>query len=348
MGRIQAFLRSSLSTEAYVLLLGGVVGGSIVGAIAYAFLRIKQQRPLRVVIMAAAVATGLIYTRLMSTGDATIDAVERVHFVTYGLVAVLFYRAWRHAGDSSMLVLPMLCGFAVGTLDEWLQWFIPYRVGEMHDVFLNFTALACGTMFAVALEPPASFTASLSSDGWARIGLGMAFMVLIFGGFVGVVHVGYELHADGIGRFGSRYTAFGLQAHQRDRATRWVSHPPIGISRLSREDQYLDEAYWHVRERNRLWDAGDINGSFRENLILERFFVPVLDLPTYISPNGTRWAAEHRADAAARSTPAAEYVSAAAPHPIFYWSKTLYWTAVGLIAVICAAPALRRRFRTDR
>lgn len=348
MGRIQAFLRSSLSTEAYVLLLGVAVGGSIVGAILYAFLRIRERRLVRSLIMAGACATGLIYTTLMSTGDPTIDAVERVHFVTYGLVAVLFYRVWRQAGDPSTLILPILCGLAVGTLDEWLQWFIPYRVGEMHDVLLNFTALVCGTMFALALQPPPAFTLRPRPDTWQRLGSVAAVVLLIFGGFVGVVHLGHELHVPELGRFLSRHTTAELDSAQQDRNARWAVAPPIGISRLSREDQYLDEALWHVRERNRLWDAGDATGAWHENLILERFFVPILDRPTYVSKDGTRWPPEHRAEAQSRATARADYVSQAAPYPILLWNKSAYWMGLLVIAVLCAAPALRRASRTDR
>ncbi len=83
------------------------------------------------------------------------NAVERVHFVEYGLVAFLFYRVLaRQAGDASIVVLPLLASFTVGTFDEWLQWFIPVRVGEAHDVFLNLAAIVCGLLFALALQPP--------------------------------------------------------------------------------------------------------------------------------------------------------------------------------------------------
>ena len=149
-------------------------------------------------------------------------------------------------------------------------------------------------------------------------------------GFISSVHVGYDLIAEGIGRFKSHHTVAELDALQQDRAARWITEPPIGIPRLSREDQYLDEALWHVRERNRLWDAGDVTGAWHENLILERFFVPVLDRPTYVSPEGTRWPPAHRADAESRRQPLpAPFVSAAEPRVILLWNKTLYWLIVG-------------------
>ena len=338
MGQLQSLLRSSLSTRAYVLLLGGAVSGAIVAAIVGAFMRITGHRSRRIALMAAALLVGAAYIAVMSTGDATIDAVERVHFVEYGLIALLFYRVWRRAGDVSAIVLPLLCGFIVGTFDEWLQWFIPYRVGEMHDVFLNLTALACGVLFGIALEPPVPSPFRLTVTGMKRVGFVLATTILVFAGFVSSVHVGYTHDVEGLGTFQSQHTIDELNGLQADRAARWKAEPPIGIRRLSREDQYLDEALWHVRERNRRWDAGHFNAAWHENLILERFFVPVLDSPTYASPNGTRWPAGHRADAQLRVTaPATPFVSAAAPRTIYSWSKFLYWTAAIAAGLLCAA-----------
>ena len=340
MGQLQSRLRASVSTRAYVMVLGAVVAGAIVAAIVAAFIRIKGHRARRVAAMGAALALGLAYTTAMSTGDPMIDAVERVHFIEYGLIAVLFYRVWRRAGDLSTIVLPLLCGFIVGTLDEWLQWFIPYRVGEMHDVFLNLTALACGVLFGIALEPPPSFSWRSHGRAPARIGVAAAAAILVFAAFVSSVHLGYTLDVAGIGRFESQHTADELNASQADRAARWRTAPPIGIARLSREDQYLDEGLWHVRERNRRWDEGDITAAWHENLILERFFTPVLDSPSYVSPDGTRWPPEHRADAEARKTSVTAFVSSAAPRAIYSWPKAAYWLAVGILALLSALPAV--------
>jgi hypothetical protein len=342
MGQLQTVLRSSISTRAYVVLLGVAVAGAVITAVVVAFTRIKAYRGRRIAAMAAALGLGFAYTSVLSTGIPEIDAVERVHFVEYGLIAVLFYRVWRRTGNVSTIVLPILCGFIVGTLDEWLQWFIPYRVGEMHDVVLNFTALVCGTLFGFALEPPPSFTWRPGPGGWSRVGAGAAAAVLVFGAFVGVVHLGHVLEVGGIGTFASRHTVAELDALQRDRADRWLTDPPLNIPRLSREDQYLDEGLWHVRERNRRWDADEITAAWHENLILERFFAPVLDRPSYVSANGNRWPAEHRGDAQARAVPDPAFVSQAETYPILTWSKPLYWSMVVLAAVtLLVAPRFR-------
>jgi hypothetical protein len=74
----------------------------------------------------------------------------------------------------------------------------------------------------------------------------------------------------------------------------------VAIRRFSREDQYLSEGLWHVQRRNEAWQRGDVAAAWRENLILEKFFAPVLDAQTYASATLHRWPAEQRAEAASR------------------------------------------------
>ena len=72
--------------------------------------------------------------------------------------------------------------------------------------------------------------------------------------------------------------------------------------------------------------------AWRENVILETFFAPVLDNPTYASRTGLRWPAEQRADAARRTARmVGPYESDAEPYPIYTWPASFFWT--GLIAV---------------
>ena len=357
MGQLQSFLRRSLSTQNYVLLFGVGVLVAVGLAIAMAVTRIRDRRGERFALLAIALLLGGSYMWATGTPYAEVNAVERVHFVEYGLIAFLFYRAGlprrslgeggRAAGDLSMLILPLLAGFMVGTLDEWLQWFIPVRVGEAHDVFLNLVSLMCGVLFAIALQPPASFTPRLAAASFKRVGLGAAIVWLVFATFVSQVHLGHSIDVQGIGRFHSHYTADQLDALSRDRAERWRSDPPKTLKRLSREDQYLDEGLWHVRRRN----VVEVDEAWRENLILERFFVPVLDTATYASPNGNRWPAEQRADVATRiGAVPIEFVSAAEPYPIVAWPNAIYWPAVIAIALLLAGAASAlgwRVLRTD-
>ena len=41
------------------------------------------------------------------------------------------------SGDGSIIVLPILAGIATGILDEWFQWFVPVRAGEIRDIHVR-------------------------------------------------------------------------------------------------------------------------------------------------------------------------------------------------------------------
>jgi hypothetical protein len=105
------------------------------------------------------------------------------------------------------------------------------------------------------------------------------------------------------------------------------------LRRRSREDQYMNEAIWHVQRRNEQWEAGRIFESWRENRILERFYAPVLDTPSYISRSGHRWPAAQRADAEGRAQDEGRvYVSDANRESIYLWPPAALWT-VAILAV---------------
>ncbi len=277
--------------------------------------------------------------------------VERVHFIEYGLIALLFYRIWKSAGDSSTVILPALAGLLVATLEEWFQWFIPNRVGEARDVLLNLAAIACGLLFSVGADPPARLRLRPAGPGaQQRIALGAAVVGLVFATFVATVHVGYPIHDPTAGTFRSRYPRERLVALSQDRAARWRTDPPLTLRRISREDQYLDEGLWHVRRRNEAWADGDYAKAWHENLILEGYFAPVLDTSTYAGRSGHRWPADQRADAQRaeeRHTDAAHgplqavpYVSDAEPYPLLTVSKRSYWLGVAVIVAALLAISL--------
>ena len=353
MGQLQSFLRRSLSTRNYVLLFGVGVLAAVGLAILIAFVRIRERRAQRFALLVIALVFGGSYMWWTATPYPEVNAVERVHFVEYGLIAFLFYRAGlprrslgeggRSAGDPSIVILPTLAAFTVGTFDEWLQWFIPFRVGEAHDVFINLAAIVCGLLFSLALQPPPECSSRLRAESWRRIGVTSAIVWMIFAAFVSQVHLGHSVEIADIGRFKSHYTEQELNDLQGDRGVLWKTRPPVKMQRLSREDQYLDEGLAHVRRRN----GAEVDEAWRENLILERFFVPVLDLPTYASPNGNRWPPDQRADFANRAATNGAFLSEAEPYPILAWSHAAFWIVAWVIAfVLLAVPlALSRRQR---
>jgi hypothetical protein len=342
-GQLRNELLSRLESR-FVPVMGAVVGTAIVLAVLTAAARIRARRAFRFGAIAAALAIGIGYAMVSRTGRAEVDAVERFHFLQYGLITLLFYRAFRRVDDASALVLPVLAALVVATLEEWLQWFIPARIGEMRDVFLNLWAILCGLLFSIGLDPPERIAVPLTAESSSRIRRYAALFLLIFAAFFHSVHLGYRIEDAEIGTFKSRYSPTVLRETTLERERRWRQAPPLTWSRLSREDQYLSEGIAHVQRRNQRWEENDIRAAWFENLILERYYAPVLDTQTYIAAPH-RWSPGHRAEAAARlpAGAGAPYESDAEPSPIYTWPKLWFWAALAVIVVALLLP--RRRLR---
>jgi VanZ family protein len=335
-GDIRGALQSS-APEHYRLIIGLIVATAVAGALvaAAATLRRSHQGPaisathpgypgwLRYALLAAAAAIGVVYALTVSTGNPDVDLVEAFHFVQYGLVTFLFYRASRRRTDVGAVVVPACASLLVGVADEWMQWFVPGRVGELHDVWLNAVAIVCGVLVSVAVHPPASL--ALPTQRSSRVALAAAAGVLILAGagFVDRVHLGYEIADEQIGVFRSRSDARMLRAAAGERPARWRQTPPPQRG-FAREDHYLSEGLWHVQRRNTAITDGDAATAWAENLILEKYYAPVLDRGSRLSP-GERSDIERRVP-----TVSASFVSSAQPYPIYIAPRGLFWTTTTL------------------
>lgn len=332
-GFVRSWIRATFPGQ-FVRIVGGAIAVLAAAAIVAAILRIRQNRLLRYGALLAAVAGAIWFSIVEATGNADVDVVQRFHFVEYGIITFLFYRAWRALEDPAILLLPALAGLLVGTADEWLQWFIPNRVGEIADILLNGIAIGCGLLFSVGADPPARFTWSMRPGSILRVGRLAAATVVALALFVHIVHLGDDINDREVGVFKSRYSMTALPALAAAKRAEWQMHPPpLTLQRVSREDQYMTEGVTHVQRRNELLGADQAKGAWMENLILEKYYAPVLDTPSYVSRTGHRWSAEQRASVdvrAAGSDPS--YVSAANPYPIFAWSRSVFWVASGIAA----------------
>jgi len=337
-GQLRTFVRSEFP-GVFRYIIGGSVGAAIVAALAAAVREIRTERLIRYGLLIASLVLGVMYALSIASGDPNVDVVERFHFVEYGALAFLFYRAWRPVDDSGVIVLAFLSGFIVAAFDEWLQWFVPARVGEMRDVFLDGAALACGLLFSAAVGPLRIGGLPWRQRSMALVGRLTAVALIVFAVFLQTIHLGYDVQAREIGSFRSRYTLGELDKLQRDRTSQWIADPPVMLKRVSREDQYLAEGLWHTRARNEAWARGDLASALAENRILEKFFAPVLDTKTYEPGTGQRWPPEQKADAESRAVPSeAPFVSHAEPLPIFVWPRWVFWSVTA--AVVAAVLAV--------
>lgn len=276
-----ALLARFPATFLKVLAVSLVVALAVVLALAVA--RIREHRGWRYGGLLLVVALVALQTFVLGRdiADPTValqvNLVEKLHFVQYGLLAFLLYRALRPAADISVPVRTLLGVAAAGTCEEWVQWFVPLRVGEVTDVGLNLYAGLCGLIFAWALQPPSSWSWQWGGR-WPATARLAALVVVLFGAFFHCAHLGYLVDDPEIGRFRSWFDRDTLLQVEAQRAQRWAQAPPR-LRALGREDHYLSAAAWHVSHRNHSYQIGDFFSAWKESQILGRYFSPVLDLP---------------------------------------------------------------------
>lgn len=332
-GQARGFLRSAFPGQ-FVLVVGGLVGAGAIAVIVAALRRIQSRRAVRLGSVGVAFATAALYAFATAGGNAESNVVELFHFLQYGLITFLFYRAWRPLADAASLLLPLLAALVVGMAEEGLQWFIPNRVGELRDVLLNLVAITTGLQCSVAVLPLVGWRWGLSARSRRLAGSLSAVAIVALAAFLHAVHLGHVIADPEIGRFDSRWTPEELRRLQDERARAWAaSSPPRTVVRLSREDQYLTEGIQHVRWRNRLWSTGDIDGAWRENRILETYYAPVLDTATH-EGSGHRWPDAQRADAERRRmSPGGTYASDAYPYTVYTWPPAALWSITAALAL---------------
>ncbi|MBF0352774.1 MAG: VanZ family protein [SAR324 cluster bacterium] len=68
---------------------------------------------------------------------------ERVHFLQYGLVGILTWKTQRGKTWQNV-VWALVIATGIGALDELIQWFLPNRVGDWRDVWINTAAGGLG------------------------------------------------------------------------------------------------------------------------------------------------------------------------------------------------------------
>lgn len=333
----------------FSLIVSGVIGIAALAVGVTAWRRIRQQRLQRYAMLVASACMAGLFVWWTGSADPSIRAVEAFHFVEYGAITYLFHRAGRGIDDGSALVLPALAAFAVGIIEEAYQWFLPARVGELKDVWLNAVAIACGVMVSWALAPTVPSRA-WSADATRRTGGMLAAVVVLLAAFVHVVHLGVEI-SDSERSFLSRYSERQLADAAAARRDLWRAAPPlVRPDRLSREDQYMTEGLQHVQARNRAWAAGNTVEAWHENAILERHFAVVLDTPSYVAKAGHRWSPEQREEAGRyRAIPGAEpFRSRAFPYPIYTQAPLTVWAAaVALAAGVVVASTRAQAPRTQ-
>jgi len=215
------------------------------------------------------------------------NPVEAVHFIEYGILSLLVYRALVHrVHDYSVFVTATIVVGSIGVMDEWIQWLTPSRVWDLRDIQINFVA---GGLTQLAIVAGLRPTLVKAVPNFASLGIlcrVTAVGLLLFGltlvntparstrlaaevpglSFLMesrnvMIEYGYLYHDSEIGVFRSRFTKAELAEYDR---LRGVEAASIVDEHISEEnfrkflsiysvprDAYIHEIGVHLFRRNR-------------------------------------------------------------------------------------------------
>ena len=197
---------------------------------------------------------------------------ESLHFIEYGLLGFLAYRATSHRirDVSIYFVCAILCTI-IGTIDELVQWLTPGRYWGLRDIWLNGFA---GALTQVAIAKglrPTLISRSLSAVGirWLCRVSGIAVILLV---------VSFLNTPDRIATYSERYPFLAHLKNQQSMMFEYgylYDDPDTGIfrSRLSPEEL-------HRNDSERGAEAARILDRFHDNASYESFlkrYSPVTD-----------------------------------------------------------------------
>jgi VanZ family protein len=285
---IEAFVVSHFGRD---LFLAGVLA-AVVAAGAAAAAALRRARSLATV--RGLWLGGVVAAYAAASVALRANAEEAVHFVEYGVLGVLAFRALGHRlHDASIYVAAALVGGMVGLVDEAIQWLVPRRVWDLRDLALNLGG-ASGVQLALAfglrpdwVEPRFRAAGVRRLCGIAALAVALLGLSLLntpariawLGanlpglGFLlrsGDVMLEYgHLHEEpGVGRFRSRFTLSELAALDAARA----AEAGAALARsddadyeafLTRHspvtDPFLHEARVHLFRRDRYLETGDLH-----------------------------------------------------------------------------------------
>lgn len=241
---------------------------------------------------------------------------EAFHFVQYGLLSLLVYRALIHRfRDHGVYFVATLVVAIIGIIDEWIQWITPSRYWDVRDLRINLLAGAMiQLVIAMGLRPRlvsgwrASGTwrtfSRLAALGLLMLALSHAntpermseytsrlpFLEFLMKSKNMMAEYGYLYEDDDIGRFRSRFSLDELEDLDRRRGIElagildeYISEERYGqfleLYSVPR-DAYAHEAGVHLFRRNRyLWRAE--NQEARQGLHYNMAFRENLILEKY-------------------------------------------------------------------
>lgn len=147
---IQQYVRDTWGSELFAYATAAAALTGLLSAAAF----VRKFRPVsRSSYLWLATAFGIVLAGTLKLGKKNPE--EAIHFIQYGVLSLLVYRALTHRvkDQTVFLAAVVICGI-IGTVDEFIQWLTPDRTWGLRDIGLNlFASLAVQVAMAKGLKP---------------------------------------------------------------------------------------------------------------------------------------------------------------------------------------------------
>jgi VanZ like family len=370
---IQNFVSSRWGRAAFGFTVLGGIGAAFLGLVYILYFRLKTRSLPRYLWLTVILGLYVQFTlRLWRAPE------EAVHFLEYGLLGFLLFRALSLTiRDKSVYLTAFLAGSLVGTADEILQWLTPGRYWDFRDVGLN--ALAAG-LIQVALWKgvrPAIIDERPRPKALKRVSVLLAVQVIVLGlcasntparvarlaarfpslAFLLREEPMYEFtikHIDPeAGVFFSRLSLAGLEADDINRSDEWVrvlaewkdkSYADFLAHYSPLIHPFLYEMRIHIFRRDRKFEEG--RRAKTDKARREAFFVAFREnrilekhFRRTLVKSGYQWNPELRAEAAAAEDSSRPYRSPVSAGRFQVKERDL-WAGIALLLLGLAAANL--------
>lgn len=279
LGRLTRWIQEDVDRSLLVIVPTILFWGAVAAFVAWIVRSARRLRWNNYAALGVGALWAIVQATALARGRPEESALERMHLVLYGVIAILLYRAFLRGGRSaiaaasSAAVLTSLVGLA----DEFIQWLVWVRAGDFYDCLLNASAAGCGVVFGAGLF---GFDTEAPSPAERRAIAGLWVVLAVASvGLVDLTNLGHRITDPELGSFRSYYGAERLESLNENRRARWPAKqpptPPFQPWHI--EDHFLSEAAWHVQARNEAFDAEDWATAAAEQAILSRYYPAVLE-----------------------------------------------------------------------
>ncbi len=278
------------------------------------------------------VIIGYLYWRALRRTFAI--PIEAVHFVEYGILSILVYRAFRERYRESFVFLcSFLVTYAIGMTDELIQWMLPDRVGEFWDVLLNAVSGGLVQLLIWKGIRPEGLSKGFPARSFRTAMYLAAFAVLYTGIFISNVNDFGYLHRDReTGRFFSRLSIEELLERDETRWQEYARRLDDGyderyVDFLARtKAPFLYEMRVHLFRRDRHFMKELYHSSCCEQAILRKYFGRTLEASRY------RWEEEKEETCREKVRGCRRYKSPVSHELVVRYSETEMWVTASLLA----------------